>query len=310
MSESQETQDLKEISELDLDPYMKKLQFDRNMISVCNAIRDRIEIKFDMVICLDGEEGIGKSTLAICLGWLLSEKFDLEKNVSYLPTTKEMENKFWAIKNKSVLVVDEAIKALYKLRFMDRFQTRVNEMYATERWQQKITLLCIPRFTDLNEFFRNDRVKFWVHVVDRGLAVVFAKDTTNLWGNDRWHLREEYKNVLYQVRRKKYVEISNEEKLAIYKKSQHFAFAFTFPPLPDEVEEEYVKKKGFYRKVPDNKEIDFKRKVILNAADTGMTSVAIAKIVDMDNSWVARVRKIEEKKKLREKEKETILKSV
>jgi hypothetical protein len=291
MLESPEIQDLNEISEIDIDTYMNTLKFDRNMISACNAIKDRIEIKFDMVVCIDGEEGIGKSTLGICLGWLLSNKFNLENNISYLPTTKEMENKFWAIKPKNVLLVDEAIKALYKLRFMDRFQTRINEMYATERWQQKITLLCIPRFTDLNEFFRNDRVKFWIHVVDRGLAVVFAKDTVNLWGNDRWHLKEEYKNVLYQVRRKKYVEITNEEKIAIYKKSQHFAFAFTFPMLPEEIEKEYNKKKGLYRKVPDDKEKSFKHSVILNADKLGIKAKDIATITGMDYSWIARVKR-------------------
>ena len=294
MSEKLETQDSKEISnveeEMDITPYMKTLKVDREMISACNAIRDRIEIKFDMVICVDGEEGIGKSNLAILLGWMLSKHFCLEKNISYLPTTKEMENKFWSINSKEALVVDEAIKALYKLNFMNKFQTRINEMYATERWQQKVTILCIPRFTDLNEFFRNDRVKFWIHVVDRGLAVVFAKDTVNLWGNDRWHLKEEYKNVLYQVRRKKYVEVTNDDKLAIYKKSQHFAFAFNFPILPTEVEAAYVRKKSFYRTVPEEKERGFKFDVVSKGFEAGLSGREIHGITGLPEAMISKLK--------------------
>ena len=165
------------------------------------------------------------------LGYLLDKRFDLDTNVSYLPTTNEVEEKFRSIDSEQVLVIDEAIKALYKLRFMDKMQARVNTLYATERKQRKITILCIPRFTDLNEFFRNDRVQFWIHVVDRGVAVAFVKDKVNIFGSDKWHMKEEYKRICLATYKKKFSDITIEEMMRIYEKSGHFWFKFTYPAL-------------------------------------------------------------------------------
>ena len=173
---------------------IKQLPLDKNMISMCNAIHDRLDDDKDVVIAIDGEERIGKSTLSILLGFILDNRFDLEKNVAYLPTANEIESKFRMLKSKQYFSVDEAVKAFYKLHFMDRLQVRINEMYATEGWQNKITSLCIPRFTDLNEYFRNHRVKFWIKVIDRGKAIAFAKDEIN----DMWHLKEEYVKTMYR----------------------------------------------------------------------------------------------------------------
>lgn len=225
-------------------------KYDKNLISLIRSIKKRLSIKWDCVAVVDGEEGAGKSSLAILLGYLLDKDFDLDKNISYLPLTHEVENKFYSIKSEQVLVVDEAIKALYKLRFMDKMQARINTMYATERKQRKITLLCIPRFTDLNEFFRNDRVQFWIHVVDRGLAVAFVKDRVNIFGSDRWHMKEEYKRINVSTYKKKFAEMTTEDMIKIYQKSQHFWFAFTFPQLPPEVEEKYLDTREMYNEKP------------------------------------------------------------
>lgn len=269
---------------------INKSQLDRNLVSLVNAIKARVNNKWDIVIAIDGEEGSGKSTLGIIMGYLLDDKFDLEANVSYLPSTKQMETKFWSLKSKQVFMVDEAIKALYKMRFMDKFQNRINEMYATERWQSKITLLLLPRFTDLNEFFRNHRVKFWIHIVDRGHAVAFAKDETNIATSDRWHLKEEYNRIKYSTYRKPYATFTSEEKLKIYRKSQHYMFDFTFPILPDEIEEEYVKNKEYYRQVsPEEKGTSMQEKILLLARNTDMKHDKIAAEIGCSLAYVYRV---------------------
>ena len=225
-------------------------KYDKNLVSLVRSVKDRLKIKWDCVAVIDGEEGVGKSSAAIMFGYLMDSNFDLDKNIAYLPTTAEVEDKFKGLKSEQVLVVDEAIKALYKLRFMDKMQARINTMYATERKQRKVTLLLIPRFTDLNEFFRNDRVQFWIHVVDRGTAVAFVKDKVNIFGSDRWHLKEEYKRICIATYKKKFAEITTEEILKIYEKSQHYWFTFHFPQLPDEVEDEYLRLRETYNGQP------------------------------------------------------------
>lgn len=249
---------------------LKKLifenKFDKNLVYLAKAIKDRNAIKYDTVAVIDGEEGGGKSTLAIILGYLTDEKFNLDKNIAYLPTTNEVEDKFTDLDSKQMLIIDEAIKAFYKLRFMDKMQTRVNTMYATERKQRKNTLLCIPRFTDLNEFFRNDRVNFWIHVVSRGVAVVFVKDKLNLFGSDRWHMAEEYKRIMSTTFKTRFCDITPEDALKIYQKSKLFWFSFAFPQLPEEVEDEYLRLREEYNLLPAAKtlESDERKRHVLN----------------------------------------------
>ena len=277
----------------DMSALIRNLRLDKGMIDMCNSISGRLKNDWDCCICVSGEERVGKSSLACILGFIMDNRFHLNKNVAYLPNHQEIEEKFWELKAKQIFVIDEAIKALYKLRFMDRFQTRINEMYATEGWQNKVTILCIPRFTDLNEFFRNDRVKFWIHVPDRGHAVIFAKDEVNIWGTDRWHIKEEYSKINSMIR-KNYANYTASEKLNIYRKSKHYMGEFMFPQLPPEVEKKYRELKVFYRKIPDEKEKAFKTQTIINLLKHGkLTESEIAEAVGKgcSVSWVSQVKK-------------------
>ena len=284
-----------------------KNRFDKEMVNLVRSIKDRIDIKWDCVAVIDGEEGVGKTTLAIVMAYLLDDKFDLDRNIAYLPTTSEVEEKFHEIDTKQVLIIDEAIKALYKLRFMDKMQSRINTMYATERKQRKITFLCIPRFTDLNEFFRNDRIQFWIHVVDRGLAVAFVKDKVNIFGSDRWHMKEEYKKICLATHKKRFSEMGTEEAVKIYEKSQHFWFAFRFPELPEEVEDRYLELREQYhiktRTVIGNDRTDITKRLLLakEAWNLKLDNEQIARIagvtirsIDRIKSEIRNTRKLEE----------------
>jgi len=284
--------DISEQEQVDFKRLMKEAATDKNLKSLVNAVIDRIDLKWDIVIAIDGEEGSGKSSLGMIMGYLLDSRFHLESNIAYLPSSKEMEHKFWALDSKQVFLVDEAIKALYKLKFMDRFQTRINEMYATERWQSKITLLLLPRFTDLNEFFRNSRVKFWIHVIDRGVAVAFAKDEVNIFGTDKWHLKEEYNRIKNTIRGKRYATFTTDQKLAIYRKSLHYMFDFTFRPLPDAVEAKYTLLKQFFRRVPEEREKAVKETMIIKLSSMDKLDLnqrQIAEAVGVTEGYVSYV---------------------
>jgi len=197
--------------------------------SVAELVQERVSKEWDLVIGITGEEGVGKSTLAILLSKLIDPRFDLVKNVAYLPTYDEVQGKFYALKPKQVFLVDEAIKVLYKLRWADKFQIELNEMYATERYQTKVTILCMPRFLDFNERFRNHRIKIWIHVFGRGRAAVFIKDDINIYASDPWYTKENYKMLVKSF--KKARANSLEEKLSVYEKAKNFSFFIQFPML-------------------------------------------------------------------------------
>jgi len=209
-------------------------------------INQRLNNDYDLVVAITGEEGVGKSTLAIQLGSKIDKDFDLVKNMAYLPDEKEIEDKFHSLQPKQCFVVDEAIRAFYKLRWMDKFQIRLNQMYMTERWQNKCTFLLIPRFTDLNEAFRNHRVNIWIHVIDRGVGLVFKKISENIFSTDPWKMKENDRLLdKYLVKAKKLFGVDLKEYIEfLSKNTPNFVTAIEFENLQEDIKNEYRRLKA------------------------------------------------------------------
>ena len=132
---------------------------EEELYEFCKALIKRLKKDWDVVIAITGEEGTGKSSLAVIMGTYMQhvakiEKFDLEKNVLYNPKTLDVRDAVMHnVPRHGVIMMDEAIKSLYKMGFMSKAQQYINQLYTLCRKENKATLLCIPRFSDLNEFF-------------------------------------------------------------------------------------------------------------------------------------------------------------
>lgn len=208
-------------------------------------IKARLNIEHDLVIAMTGDEGYGKSSLAIQLSKEFDPNFNLLRNVSYLPTKDEMADKFNNLQTKQAFIVDEAIKVLYKLKWQDRLQQLINEMYATERWQSKLTILCIPRYRDLNEQFRHHRVMVWIHVIDRGIAFIFVKDRMNFVAEDPWYLSEIEKAI---KEKRKYSKHMDADVLAgLLRRFDNYNGFILFEQLDIETENQYKAYKTSFR---------------------------------------------------------------
>lgn len=202
------------------------------------GLQKRIDAQWDAVCAFTGEEGVGKSTLMILLAMMVDKKFDLEKNVSYLPSYDEVINKFNSLDMGSVYIIDEAIKVLDKQQWTDELQRAIRQMYATERKQRKITFLGMPRFSDLAERFRNHRVKYWFHVVGRGRVIAFIRDDDKDC-DDPWHRKDNQKLKKQMFGKKQVVDKDVKDIIAIERKTPNYWFDFTFDPLPPEIDARY-----------------------------------------------------------------------
>ena len=236
-----------------------------NLVSLCNGIKKRILKDWDIVIAITGEEGVGKSTLAGHICKHIDKDFDWVKNVAYLPTHAEIEDKFQNLQQYQAFLVDEAIKVLYKLKWSDALQIRINEMYATERWQNKVTVMCIPRFSDFNELFRNHRIKIWIHVIDRGLAVAFIREDVNIFQNDPWRLKENAKLIDKMLKFKKVAELTSDDKINFLSRSFNFWFLTSFDNLSESDERTYKELKARMRM--EKVENDPKKKEVIIQRD-------------------------------------------
>ena len=102
-----------------------------------------------------------------------------------------------------MFLVDEAIRIFYKLNWQTTGQKYLNKLFAVARKNNKVCVLCIPRFSDLTEFQRNHRVYIWIHCYARGKAVVFRRLKTAFAIGDVWQFRENWKVEQDAIRRGK-----------------------------------------------------------------------------------------------------------
>lgn len=217
-------------------------------------LKTRVKKDWDAVIGITGEEGSSKSTLASwlvyqgCLYDGMTEDEALEKFVEYTifsPNKDRVQEQITKSTRYSVVNADEAIKILYKQNWATPIQKFLNMFYALCRQENKISILCMPRFLDFNEFFRNHRIKFWIHVLDRGVGVMFEKD----WfpaSADPWFLKSATKMNEEMYKRKHTSDFNIDEKIAALSKLKNFVGVVRFEDLPTKLKNAYKKGKAQY----------------------------------------------------------------
>ena len=201
-------------------------------------IMKRVRNDWDAMIVITGEHGVGKSTLMQQFGFEMDKHFDQKNNISYIPTVKNITEKFNAIQKFQVFGIDEAMEVMYKQDFMKDFQKALIKMYARERKQNKITIMCIPAFGDLSKTFRNTRVKYWIYVAERGHAVLLCRPPTP-YSDDAWNLKLLNKDFDQTIKTKKVMNITSTEIINSLKSTPYFVEEFWFNDLPDDKKEIY-----------------------------------------------------------------------
>ncbi|MEM2355658.1 MAG: hypothetical protein QXO00_05000 [Candidatus Bathyarchaeia archaeon] len=216
----------------------KRKEYFKNFLDFVEVLKLRIQNKYDNVIAVTGVEGVGKSTIAYWIARLMEGKnFDFKKNYVYEKDLNVIIEKLQDKKIK-VIVDDEAIRRFYKLEWYKPYQIRLNQLYAIARKFRTTTILCLPRFHDFNEFFRNHRINFWIHVLSRGVAVLFGQDWSP-FNKDPWWLDVNQKRVEKLSTIKKLISVDIDFKLRVLKTCKNFLAILCFPPMPDEDQAKY-----------------------------------------------------------------------
>ena len=174
-----------------------------------------IDEDFDRVILIVGKEGVGKSTLAILLGYLITEErnkklgidrpFEIETNISY-DLKKLKRQVFKDSVSGDVRIIDEsAITGGYKRDAMGRMNRLLNKTLMTCRSRNQILLFLIPDINEVESYVRK-RCHSIIRVVGRGHAWIYGVDELGKIGWDikkrqvvfrrkaRYHL-ERYRTV-------------------------------------------------------------------------------------------------------------------
>lgn len=209
---------------------------------LCRMVARRLRNDLDMCMAITGFPGYGKSTLGY---WLLrgishytKKRWNLIDNFSYVPAGAEIVKQFNQLPQYSVYVIDEAVRSLHKHNWQNAVQQSIIKMYNLERWQNKCTIVIMPRFRDFTESFRNFRITIWVHIIARGRAIVFIRDDDKD-EKDPWHLDENLKLKQKTFKRKDIVSRTPEETLEYERKTKNYLLDFTFPDMPEPDKTQY-----------------------------------------------------------------------
>lgn len=147
-----------------------------------DKIKKRVLDKdMDYVACIDGEEGSGKSVLAMQICKYLDEDFDLD-NIVF--TSDDFINliKSPKIKKGSAILLDEAYNAVNSRATMSEVNRSMVAVATEMRQKNLFVFFVLPSFFDLDRTLAIHRTRALFHVYfgadyNRGQYVVFPKDT-------------------------------------------------------------------------------------------------------------------------------------
>ena len=214
----------------------EKYDFNNGFKLLCRTLKKRVRQDYDAVVAITGDEGSSKSSLANQIGFKTDKQYTLKKNCIFSPKVESLINAVKFLPRFSAVNADEAIKILYKQQWW--LQSFINKFYRLCRQENKISILCMPRFGEFNEGFRNHRIIFWVHLFDRGIGVIFEKDWSP-FVKDPWHFDDNQKRIKAYSKRRKFHSFSIRDKLSTLKNSSNFLDVITFPDLDNETRIEY-----------------------------------------------------------------------
>jgi hypothetical protein len=272
-------------------------------------VNTRLRADKDLVVAVTGEEGGGKTALSGGLAACISPVFSWRTHALMQPTESDMRNLITSLPKFEPVIADEAIKILYKLNWQSKGQRFLNMMYAQCRKENKLSILNIPRFVDLNEYFRNQRVKIWIHIVEEisnkkkvGYAVVFVKSKLAS-AKDPWRLEEMNKQFELYVKKKRLHEtdFDLEEWFTFYSHLKNFVGLLRFEWLDSKVWSEYLELKAKVNYDDDQskdgaekKEAKDKQRIaalIARLEQAGIKSEEIAATLNVNKSRVTQLKK-------------------
>jgi hypothetical protein len=192
----------------------------------------------DVVLCVDGREGVGKSFWTIIkFAKKLDPVFTLEKNVLFRPTPESLEERIFSIRQYGVLVLDETMETLYKRLSMTSGNIGINRLFGRVRKFNRIVILILPNFDDLDSFFRERRVKVRVNIVTRGLGfLMVSKDVVG--NDDPWF--STYNKKILEDAEKDGLDLAKataSELMAVYRRFKCFQTPILWDELPEDAAE-------------------------------------------------------------------------
>ncbi len=169
---------------------MKDLYMDGYLKTNLDMAIKVIRKDYDMVIVVDGEEGCGKSTLAMQMAHYCDPSLTLERVVF---TPSEFRKAITTAKKYQAVVYDEAYTGLSSRATMSMINRTLISMLAEIRQRNLFVFVVMPCFFDLDKYVSLWRSRILIHVYTKG----FERGRFAFYNKDK-------KKALYMLGKKYY----------------------------------------------------------------------------------------------------------
>jgi hypothetical protein len=194
----------------------------------------------DMIVGITGFKGVGKTTLALDLTYKYLTMFkpeidfknELHRFIAFDP--EQIKNNLLNEEDGLPLIADEAVQWMMAEDWAKAESRILKKLFTLARLKHRIVFVCIPEFFWIDRKYREDMILFWIHVVGRGMGVIFTLDT-KIGAKDKWH-REEFEKI------SSFNVFTPPEKIInIYRKHPCFFDGIKFNKIDENIYNKYLK---------------------------------------------------------------------
>ena len=257
-----------------------------NFKKFISGIRNYQKLNFDNLIFCSGSKGMGKSSCTIQLAryynkvYFNEKHFDFTKYVIY--DNKELQSKVMQLEQFKPIVADESVRFAMAQDWAQTENKSLMELVAQVRPKNLTFMFCIPRMTWLSKKYQQ-MCTFWIKIYERGFAVVFRPDLSE--SDDLFHLKK-----LLELEKHFFLGDDIDSLMNRVRTHPCYFDEFTFPAMPQKLEEEYMKARNSYvfdqerHTQEEQLKNDFKGRkgvshwIMYNLRKQGMSEVDIAKL--------------------------------
>ena len=142
----------------------KKYSIEDQQLKKLDLMVKRLKGTDDIVLPIDGDEGQGKTELAIGTCYYIAYKTGRKYDIDNIFFDLDEVIRFAASKKKQIIHYDEAALGLLRTQWQKKSQQKFLQLVMIARKKQHFIILCIPKFHRLPPYVLEDRAIGMMHV--------------------------------------------------------------------------------------------------------------------------------------------------
>jgi hypothetical protein len=157
--------------------------------------KDIVQDDKDYIMCVEGYEGVGKTTLALHICKYIDPTFNVDRIIFNLDDFK-MQIK--TSKKGNAILIDEGALVMFSRDAMKGEVKELIRLFTAIRQYNLFICICVPRFNIIDRYIREHRVKGLLRVTKRGRFAAYNKQMIDKIHKDKWSSKIIYPRTIFK----------------------------------------------------------------------------------------------------------------